>query len=329
MASPLVTVVVVCHNNWPDLDLALESALNQTHQPIEVIVVDNGSTDATQTQVQARFAHRVRYIRQPNLDLAGGRNTGLRLAQGEYVQLLDGDDLLAPTKIARQVEFLEANPEIDLAIGRFRCFRSTPDVPAAKLFDYDARPIADARALFLDRCPAPPITFLFRKRVVDRIGLQDERLTFSEDYDWWLRAAFAGFQFAVTPESWSFYRRRMGQKTEFRINSALGDYACFTRALRFVRDEPYRGMLLEKLARMLHSLGHYYLYRGDLNRARKLLRRSARMWPASAAEPPKRWAEWLTCMPGGGTMYKAARRFKGLKPPFAFDPDASARAHVG
>ena len=252
---PLVSIIVVAYNNWPDLDLALESALNQTYKPIEVILVDNGSTDQTETQVLARFAHRLKYIRQPNLDLAGGRNSGLQAASGEFVQLLDGDDLLAPTKIARQVEFLNANPQVDVAMGRFRCFRSTPDVPAAKLWDYDAREIADPRALFLDRCPAPPIVFLCRRRVYERLGPQDVRLTFSEDLDYWLRAAFAGFRFALTPESWSFYRRRKGQKTEFRINTALGDYAVYTRALKYVLDEPYRSQLMEKLARMTHSIG--------------------------------------------------------------------------
>jgi GT2 family glycosyltransferase len=177
----------------------------------------------------------------------------------------------------------------------------------------------------LDRCPAPPITFLFRRSIVERIGLQDTRLKFSEDYDYWLRAAFAGFRFAVTPDSWSFYRRRKGQKTEFRINSALSDYACYTRALRYVRDEPFRSMLLEKLARMQLSLGHYYMYLGDGRRARKLLHRSAKIWPAWAANPPRPWVEWLARLPGGPLMYKTARRLKGLQPPFAFDPNASSK----
>jgi teichuronic acid biosynthesis glycosyltransferase TuaG len=326
---PLVSIIVVAYNNWPDLDLALESALNQTYRPIEVILVDNGSTDHTETQVVARFAHRLKYIRQPNLDLAGGRNSGLQAASGEFVQLLDGDDLLAPTKIARQVEFLNANPHVDVAMGRFRCFRSTPDVPAAKLWDYDAREVADPRALFLDRCPAPPIVFLCRRRVYERLGPQDVRLTFSEDLDYWLRAAFAGFRFALTPESWSFYRRRKGQKTEFRINTALGDYACYTRALRYVLDEPYRSMLMEKLARMTHSIGHYFLYRGEGQRAKKLLRRSARIWPAASARPPKKWAEWLATVPGGPWMYRTTRKLRGLQAPFAYDPAASERLAAG
>jgi glycosyltransferase involved in cell wall biosynthesis len=325
MDRPLVSIVVVAHNNWPDLDLALESALNQTYRQIEVILVDNGSTDQTETQVLARFAHRLTYIRQANLDLAGGRNTGLAVANGDFIQLLDGDDVLAPTKVERQVDFLLANPHIDAAIGRFRCFRSTPDVPAAKLWDYDERAVEDARRLFLERCPAPPIVFLCRRRIYERLGPQDVRLTFSEDLDYWLRAAFAGFRFALTPDSWSFYRRRRGQKTENRINTALGDYACYTRALQYVKDEPYRALLHERIARMLHALGHYYLYRGDAQRARKLLRRSARLWPATAQRPPKRWAEWLTRMPGGSLVYRATRGIRRLEPPFAYDPQATAR----
>ena len=106
---------------------------------------------------------------------------------------------------------------------------------------------------------------------------------------------------------------------------SLGDYACFAKALRYVREEPYRGQLLERLARLTHSLGHFYLHRGDVRRARKLLRRSARLWPAAAARPPKRWAEWLAVAPGGPTLYRAVRRLRGMPAPFAHDPEASRK----
>jgi len=103
MTSALVTVVVVAYNNWPELELAIQSALSQTYAPIEVIVVDNSSTDATLREVATRFGARVRYVLQPNTGDAGAYNTGIRLAKGEFVQLLDGDDVLTPYKIEKQV----------------------------------------------------------------------------------------------------------------------------------------------------------------------------------------------------------------------------------
>ena len=137
MAKPLVSVVIVCHNDWPHLELAIESALCQSHQPIEVIVVDNDSSDDTEREIRSRFMDRVRYIRQANVGAAGGRNAGFAVAQGKYIQILDGDDVLAPNKIAIHVEHLERQPDIDIVYGDFRTFRSTPDVPADSLFDID------------------------------------------------------------------------------------------------------------------------------------------------------------------------------------------------
>ncbi len=327
MDRPLVSVVVVCWNDWPDVEHAIDSALAQTWPNLEVVVIDNGSTDATASELPRRFAGRIQYHRQENRGAAGGRNAGLARCRGEFIQFLDGDDLLAPTKIARQVEFLLAHPEFGVAAGRFRCFRSTPDVSAALLFDRDPPNLEDAKAALLKGSFCPPICFLLRRAVVDAVGPMDERLRRTEDLDYWLRVAFAGFRFGATPEAWSFYRRRAGQKTADRLAMALGDYACFAKALRYVRDEPHRSQLLERLARLTHSLGHCYLHRGDARRARKLLRRSAAWWPARGARPPKRWAEWLAAAPGGPALYRAARRLRGLPPPFAHDPGASLALH--
>src|SRR5258706_6658209 len=96
----LVSVVICTYNNWPDVEMTIESALHQSYQPIEVIVVDNSSTDATHEEVPRRFGHRVRYIRQPNKGwYASQNNLGFAVACGELIQFVDGDDVLAPNKI--------------------------------------------------------------------------------------------------------------------------------------------------------------------------------------------------------------------------------------
>src|SRR5579859_2411960 len=109
-----VSVVICAWNNWPDLEMTIESALHQSHQPLEVIVVDNSSTDATHQEVPSRFGQRVRYIRQPNKECAGAYNTGFAVARGEYIQFVDGDDVLAPNKIEKEMEVFRANPELDI-----------------------------------------------------------------------------------------------------------------------------------------------------------------------------------------------------------------------
>src|SRR5579864_6145645 len=113
MTHDVVSIVIVCHNNWPDLELAIQSSLRQTYSPLEVIVVDNDSTDATASEVPKRFGASVRYLRQLNRGDGGGYNAGCLVSSGDFVQFLDGDDFLAPNKIAKQVEAFRLNPETD------------------------------------------------------------------------------------------------------------------------------------------------------------------------------------------------------------------------
>lgn len=106
----LVSVVIPTYNRAYILGAAIQSALDQTHQPVEVIVVDDGSSDGTADLVRG-FDARVRYIRQDNAGVSAARNTGMRSARGEFVALLDSDDQWLPWKLAAQVAVLRRFPE--------------------------------------------------------------------------------------------------------------------------------------------------------------------------------------------------------------------------
>lgn len=116
----LVSVIVPVHNRAGMLCEAVESALSQTHEAVEVIVVDDGSTDATFDEVERlerEHPGRVRAVRQSNSGPGAARNRGLSLARGEFVQYLDSDDLLLPTKFETQVAALRRESGADLAYG--------------------------------------------------------------------------------------------------------------------------------------------------------------------------------------------------------------------
>ena len=112
-AQPLVTVVVPAYNSSAFLRQAVDSALGQTYPFVEVIVVDDGSTDGT-TEVVAGYGSKIVFIHQRNAGVAAARNTALRVARGELVAYLDADDVWDPDKVRRQVEFLAAHPECGL-----------------------------------------------------------------------------------------------------------------------------------------------------------------------------------------------------------------------
>jgi glycosyltransferase involved in cell wall biosynthesis len=115
---PLVSVVIPCYNQADFLAEAIESALAQTHSPIEVLVVNDGSMDRT-AEVAARFPS-VRYIDRENGGAPRARNDGLRACSGELVLFLDADDRLLPDAVRRGVSALESHPEWALVTGHVR-----------------------------------------------------------------------------------------------------------------------------------------------------------------------------------------------------------------
>jgi glycosyltransferase involved in cell wall biosynthesis len=247
--SRLVSIVVVAHDNWPDLELAIESALNQSYDPVEVLVIDNDSSDATASEVAARFGDRVTYFRRSNRFEGGGRNTGFAMASGDFVQFLDGDDFLAPNKIEKQVAVFESNPETDIVYGDFRMY----GLPMVELEDGVNRDYED----FLLALVSPegngagllPHSALFRRRTLERVGPWDETIPTS-DQDYWLRAAANGCRFKYCPGSLCFYQRRPGQMSSRPIGMLRDMEMTFTKALGYLKDEPYRTLLRIRLARL-------------------------------------------------------------------------------
>src|SRR2546427_4231674 len=111
MTKPVVSVVIPVYNGERYLADAIQSVLDQTYQNLEVIVVDDGSTDGS-AAVAKRFGDAIRYVRQANGGVCQARNTGISVARGTYLAFLDQDDLWLPDKLAVQVAYLESHPEV-------------------------------------------------------------------------------------------------------------------------------------------------------------------------------------------------------------------------
>ena len=261
MMPDLVSIVIVCHNNWPDLELAIQSALHQSYRPVEVIVVDNSSTDATADEVSRRFGGEVQYTRQPNVGDGGGYNTGMRAAQGEFVQFLDGDDFLAANKIEKQMETFRSDSSADIVYGDMRYFQSLPGI-VQDWKDEDLRDYEDMLAVLVSPRSAYLSTeaMLYRRRALERVGDYGASL-YVVDCDYWLRAAWAGCRFRYCPGSLAFHRIRPGQMSSDQTAMLLGYEAVWSKALRYITREPYRTAIRAHLARVqfVLSLGPYGL----------------------------------------------------------------------
>ena len=157
---------------------AVESIRRQAYPRLELIIVDDGSTDRTAEVAKNLTDLSVHYVYQPNGGPARARNHGLRLAQGDVIALLDADDLWPPDRLRCQVRYLEDDPLTEIAIGRFQCFRTVPQPGGGSETQI-------SRLTFVNFLVGAA---LYRRRVFDRIGGFDEAMRFGEDWDWFMRA---------------------------------------------------------------------------------------------------------------------------------------------
>lgn len=202
LGSFRVSVVVPTLNGAPFLRDAVESIRGQDPAPIEILVVDGGSTDGTdhvaQELIEEGGACEVRFVpQQPTQGLGGARNTGVRLARGNVVAFLDVDDLWSADKTALQLEHLAAGPEVQIVLGRTHKMRCTGTQDGRRAFENWAE-----AELALSMGAG-----LFRREVFDEVGAFDESRPFACDWDWFMRAREGGVRMLTHPETVQYYRR--------------------------------------------------------------------------------------------------------------------------
>jgi glycosyltransferase involved in cell wall biosynthesis len=189
---PKVTIAIPTHNRGNWVVGALESALAQTYEDREVIVVDNGSTDDTGERL-APYLDRIRYIRQENRGRAGSRNRAIEEARGDYISFLDSDDLWLPGKLERQVALLDSAPAVGLAHGHVEVIdehgRPLPELTAMhrRLFTSVHRRGASYAGYAL-RCMCLTSTIMVRRDLFKSLGGYDAGVEL-EDLDLYLRIA--------------------------------------------------------------------------------------------------------------------------------------------
>lgn len=185
-----VSVVVPVYNGERYLAEALESVRQQGDTSIEILVIDDGSTDATPDIVRNWAG--VRYVRQENRGPAAARNAGIALAQSDLIAFLDADDLWAPDKLRLQTHVLRDDPTLDSVSAHLQCLRLRAPM------EWEAFEGARYLPMFG--------TLLARRAVFERVGPLDESLRCGEDVDWFMRAREAGVSMAVLEQVLLYYR---------------------------------------------------------------------------------------------------------------------------
>jgi glycosyltransferase involved in cell wall biosynthesis len=184
MKGPLVSVVVPVYNSEAFLRETLDSIFALEYEPFEVIVVDDGSTDASPSIAQSYPG--LRYIHQENRGPAAARNAGIEAAQGEFVAFVDSDDIVLPHKLSAQMGYLLDHPDVTAAIGRQEWITPPPNaVPDRVWGDLDG---------------IPCISMVIRKAALVELGGFNPALRGPEDTDLLMRLREGGYEFLVLPE---------------------------------------------------------------------------------------------------------------------------------
>ena len=208
---PRVSVIIPSYNCARFIDRALQSVLDQTYSDYEIIVVDDGSSDETR-EVVMRYGSEIRYMYQRNRGLSAARNYALGAATGELIAYLDADDAWYPTKLEKQVAFLDANPrcgfvhsDVDVLDDRDQVVRRNFNRETGRLV-----PIGKCMLALLERCHVQILTVLIRHDIVRKVGYFDERLIGVQDYLQWILAAMEGAELGYIDESLALYRWTKG-----------------------------------------------------------------------------------------------------------------------
>lgn len=205
----LVSVVMPVYNAAAYLEHAAASVLAQTHHEVELVAVDDGSTDESGRLLDrlATRDARVRVFHVENGGPSAARNVALGAIVGDYVAFLDADDWFLPDKLERQLEALASHPDADLVYSDHQEYDSASDSY------HDVRrgdPPVPMTEMLVYRPWFAPIAPLLRRRLVDAVGGFDEALRAAEDWDYWLRCAREG-AFVYAPGTVAVYRRHSAQ----------------------------------------------------------------------------------------------------------------------
>ncbi len=282
----LVSVIIPCYNHGRYLPDALDSVLAQTHTDWEAIVVDDGSTDDTQSVAQGYVERdtRVQYVYQPNAGLSAARNAGIGVARGDYLAFLDADDSWEPAFLEATLSAIKAQPDL----AGVYCGTMFVDEKGEPLRRGGNQTLdgAGTRARLLRGGFFPVHAVLVRARAVGEVKLFDTALTSLEDWDLWLRITAQG-DLAGVPERLARYRLVAGSMSTDVERMHRNRIAVLAK--QFGPPEgPPPDWLQEKreaYAWAYQAAAVQYITQGQPDEGWQNLARAAAIWPAILLQP--------------------------------------------
>jgi glycosyltransferase involved in cell wall biosynthesis len=269
-----VSVIIPAYNQGAYLGLAIQSVLEQTHQDLEILVIDDGSTDDTRKVANQFIDKRIKYIYQDNKGLSAARNTGIRYSEGVYLSFLDSDDMFLPEKIQLQVSMLDSQPELGFVAGQ-----AIPiDESGCNVGKIFKTPISDDPGQLLLGNPLHVGSVMLRRSCQEKVGFFDETLRSYEDWDMWIRLTVAGCKMGWVAQPVSYYRFHRAQMVRNSAQMTTATFAVLEKTFhnpdlpetwRSVKDKAYSRAHLRAAMQAYYYLD-YPLGMSHLSQAVKL-----------------------------------------------------------
>lgn len=218
---PKVSVNICCYNSEKYLKETIQSVLDQTVSDFEIVIINDGSTDRTEEIVKNFNDHRIRYFYQENRGLSYSRNRAISLSSGDYIAFLDHDDLWIPTKLEKQVAFLDKNADTGFVYSNFYIMDEIEGrrYPAFK----SSQPKGQIFEKFLYEYRSGIVTVLIRRSGLSKLdSLFDINLKYVEDYDLFMRYLHAN-RACYIHEPLAFYRVHYGMSSLKLLSSAVSE----------------------------------------------------------------------------------------------------------
>ena len=281
--SPKISVLMCTYNAGWCVEQALDSVMDQTRPPDEIVLADDGSTDDTVARVESRYGDRVRLLRRPHVGLTPTRCAGAAVATGDWFALMDADDIWRPEKLERQLAFLERHPGIRWVSTDGSLVSAEGVIRESWLSDYfdPVQDIAgDLLPLLVERCFPLVSSSLIEARAFNDVGGFGTRFAWSQDYDLWLRLA-ARHPGAVMADRLVTYFSSPGSLSR-RIQERYRDDLALLRSIEsgeLGRRPAVQRVASERAAALEFDLAIACLRSGRVREARVRLRRAARRGP--------------------------------------------------
>lgn len=242
-ARPLISIIIPVYNGVNYLKEAIESALAQTYPNIEIIVINDGSTDGTE-QIALSFGESIQYVKKTNGGVASALNIGILKMRGEHFSWLSHDDLYMPNKIEKQLEILRKQPKKSIVFSGFNIIDKNSDFMSSHLIKNWQQYTKFEMILYtmIHGC-----SLLIPKAAFNTVGYFDETLRTVQDNHQWLRIAKADYQFIYIDEPLILSRQHSEQGSVTLKEIQVGEIREFYQwVATYVKDEIESNEALKK-----------------------------------------------------------------------------------